>query len=61
MPRAMADVIARWAGRRDEWSRLKVQVDGAALAAEIIGDLEAIAQSEADAALSLPDAAEESG
>lgn len=37
------EILARWASRRDEWSRLNVQVDGGKLAAEVLADLELVA------------------
>jgi hypothetical protein len=36
------DVLARWRRRREEWTRLGVQVDGAKVAAEVLADLEAL-------------------
>lgn len=37
-----ADLIQRWSARLDEWRRLRVQVDGAAVAGEILDDLRAL-------------------
>jgi hypothetical protein len=42
----IAEIIRRWSERQGEWSRFHVQVDGAALAAEVIADLEGIAEND---------------
>lgn len=55
------EILDRWAARRDEWARLHVQVDGAALAGEVIADIEAVVQERGAVALNLQEAARESG
>lgn len=60
MPAAMAEIIARWAGRREEWTRLGVQLDGAKLAAEVLADLTAIQSATDEELLSTAEAAETS-
>lgn len=55
------EIIQRWTERQAEWSRLHVQVDGAALAGEIVADLEKIAASNGDDELTLTAAANLSG
>ncbi len=60
-PVHIGEVIARWQQRRDEWSRLHVQVDGAALAGEIVADLEKIAETDSSDELTLTAAANLSG
>lgn len=55
------EVIARWQRRRDEWKRLGVHVDGAAVADDVLADLAALAASALDEVLSLSAAARESG
>jgi len=49
-----------WVQRRDEWRRLGVQVDGAKLCEEILSDLAGL-DAAGEAALSLVEAADESG
>ena len=55
------EIIDRWAQRRDEWSRLHVTVDGAALADEVLADLNAITSEHGNVPLNLIEAAGESG
>ncbi len=55
------DVLARWRRRREEWTRLGVQVDGAKVAAEVLADLEALLAAARDVPLTLHEAAQESG
>jgi len=52
---------AKWSARQYEWRELRVQVDGAAVAAEILADIDAIETSVADELLPLAAAARESG
>jgi hypothetical protein len=47
------ELIARWKSRQDEWRRLGANVNGDAVASEIIADLEALATSR-DAELLTP-------
>ena len=54
-------VIARWCARRDEWKRLGMFVDAAAIAGEIVADLSEIVSSEAMEVLTLTEAARRSG
>ena len=49
-------LIARWRGRQDEWSRLGAAVDGAKVAAEIVGDLEALHRAQLSVAVTLREA-----
>lgn len=56
-----SEIRDRWLARREEWSRLHVQVDGAALADEVLADFDFITMEHGDAALSLTEAARESG
>lgn len=37
-----AQILERWTARRDEWRRLRAQVDGGAIADEVLADLEAM-------------------
>lgn len=60
-PETISEVLERWTVRQAEWARLRVQLDGAALAGDIVADLHRIAQGEQDAALTLTAAAEISG
>lgn len=61
VPRAMAEIIARWAGRREEWGRFAAQVDGAKVAADVLEDLAALLNAERETLLSLDDAAKHCG
>lgn len=54
-------ILERWATRKNEWSRLRAQVDGSAVAAEVIADIEAQTFAKANEPLTLGIAAEESG
>lgn len=56
-----AQIRERWEVRRREWERLHVQVDGAALAAEVISDLERLDSATGEEALTLTQAAQRSG
>lgn len=56
----LSDLIARWTQRQQEWSKLDVSVKGAALAEEVLADLEAVANA-TDDELNLSDAANISG
>jgi hypothetical protein len=60
-PESIGSAIERWRAREAEWSRLRVQVDGAALAGEIVTDLERIAESDAADELTLTAASTLSG
>jgi hypothetical protein len=60
-PEHLGKVIQRWEERRQEWSRLRVQVDGAALAKEVVADLEHIAEADNSEELTLSAAAALSG
>jgi hypothetical protein len=60
-PEHISEVIQRWTDRQTEWSRLHVQVDGAALAGEIVADLEKIAESDRGDELTLTAASALSG
>jgi hypothetical protein len=55
------EVLARWRRRREEWTRLGVQVDGAKVAEEVLADLEALLAAARDVPLTLQEAARESG
>jgi len=57
---ALAELIARWERRRDEWKRLGVQVDGAAIAEELLCELTALERA-GSASVMLREAAELSG
>ena len=46
VPDSIVEIMQRWSERQAEWLRLRVQVDGAALAGEIVADLEKIAESD---------------
>ena len=61
VPRAMADIVARWTSRRDEWARFGAQVDGGKLAAEVLEDLATLLNAEREALVSLDDAATHCG
>lgn len=39
---SLTELRAKWVGRRSEWEALGVQVDGARVAAEVLGDLQAL-------------------
>lgn len=41
---SIADLVARWTARRDEFGRLRVHVDGVAIADEVLADLRALDQ-----------------
>jgi hypothetical protein len=58
---AIGAIILRWTERRAEWSRLHVMVDGAALASEIVAELEGIAEGDGGDELTLAAAAALSG
>ena len=60
-PEHISEVIQRWTDRQAEWSRLHVQVDGAALAGEIVADLESIAEGDGSDELTLTAASALSG
>ncbi len=60
-PETLSEILARWTARQAEWARLRVQLDGAALAGDIVADLEKIAQGEQDDSLTLAAAAAISG
>ena len=51
----------RWAARREEYERLRVQVDGARVIAEFLSDLESVEHDSGERLLSLQQAAELSG
>lgn len=51
----------RWRSRREEWTRLGVQVDGGAVCAEVLADLELLWAAEDEAELDLQEAAVASG
>jgi hypothetical protein len=57
----LADTIARWQERREEWSRLGVVVDGVKIANQVLADLAKLDVVGAQEALTLADAAKESG
>jgi hypothetical protein len=52
----LAEVLARWESRRDEWVRLGVSVDGAKVAAEIVADLEELRHAQMSEAVTLREA-----
>jgi hypothetical protein len=60
-PEHITEIIQRWTDRQAEWSKLGANVNGAALAAEVVADLEKIAASNGDAELTLTDASTLSG
>lgn len=60
-PEALSEILERWTARQAEWARLRVQLDGAALAGDIIADLEQIARDEQADELTLTAAAAISG
>lgn len=55
------ELLARWQSRRTEWKRLGAQVEGAAVADEVLADLALLEESEGDEVLSLAAASLESG
>lgn len=55
------EIAGRWQVRRDEWARFSVQVDGKALAEAVLADLALIAGEGGGDALTLREAAGESG
>lgn len=55
------EILERWESRQREWDALHVQVDGAAVARQVIEDLEALLSDGADEALTLTQASEISG
>jgi hypothetical protein len=57
----IGEILRRWQERQAEWSRLNVQVSGAALAGEIVADLEKIAESDGSDELTLSAASRASG
>jgi hypothetical protein len=57
----LGELRDRWAARRDEWQKLGVHVDGAALAGEIIADLAQLEASGANDLASPADAAARTG
>lgn len=60
-PAHISEIIERWRERQREWLRLHVQVDGAALASEIVADLEQIASGDGQSTLTLTAASQLSG
>jgi hypothetical protein len=56
-----AEILNRWIVRRDELRKLKAHVDGATLCDEVLADLRAISVPLDEAALTLKQAATESG
>lgn len=57
----LSEIARRWSERRDEWEKLRVVVDGAAIASEVISDLEMLCQDVANEMLTIAEAAELSG
>jgi hypothetical protein len=55
------EILARWESRLTEWAELHVQVDGKAIAEQVIADLRAVGDAYDLASLSLTAAAQESG
>lgn len=55
------EVLARWRERRDEWRRLGVSVDGAAICDEFLADLNGVESVAGQAPLNLQEAAAASG
>lgn len=55
------EVIARWEARLIDWARLNVQVNGEALAREVLNDLRGMVDAYESASLTLTTAAAESG
>ncbi len=55
------EIIDRWTARREEWARLHAMVDGAALAGEVLADLERVTAATEAEALTLSAAADRSG
>lgn len=49
-------LFARWRARRDEWRRLGVRVEGAAICDEILADFQAVFTSEGEQPLTLTEA-----
>jgi hypothetical protein len=60
-PARLNAIAARWAWRLEEWRRLHATVDGAAIASEVLADLEQVAAESARESLTLSDAARVSG
>jgi hypothetical protein len=60
-PSVVEQLLAKWEARHDEWRRLHVQVDGAALADEILSDLHQVTRSRALEAVTLKEASALSG
>ena len=57
----LAELTARWEERRDEYVRLRVQVDGGTLVAQMLGELRAAIPDRSDELLTLSHAAEACG
>lgn len=53
---SLAELHAKWEARLSEWRALGVQVNGAALASEVLADLAAIDESAASEVLTLAEA-----
>jgi hypothetical protein len=60
-PETLSEILDRWTARQAEWARLRVQLDGAALAGDVVADLEKIARDEQADELTLTAAAAISG
>jgi hypothetical protein len=60
-PEHIDQLIQHWTERQAEWSRFRVQVDGATLAGEIVGDLESLAKADGTEELTLTAASALSG
>lgn len=59
MTASIHELVDRWEAKRAEWARLHAQVDGAALAGEVLRDLAEL--EEAEPVLSLAEAARRTG
>lgn len=60
-PEPISAIIERWKERQTEWQRLDVSLKGASLAAEIVADLERLAENDGSNELSLTTASNLSG
>lgn len=59
MSASIRELVDRWEAKKAEWARLRAQVDGAALADEVLHDLASL--EEAEPVLSLAEAAKRTG
>lgn len=55
------EILARWEARKAEWGRLHVQVDGEAVAEQVLSDIEALLSARDEQVLTLTAASKISG